>query len=105
LVDKYGKDVDNIKPQPKHKVHVLRFHINVGDADRARQIDKAKEFLVKKNQVKVMLQLRGREKSRPQLGVDFLNEVLEELAPYGAAANPPRPDNLSATLNPKKQQG
>jgi len=102
LVDKYGQDAVS-KPQPKHKMHVLRFHINVGDADKARQVEKAKEFLAKKNQVKLFLQLRGREKSRPQVGVDFLNEILEELGTHGTVVNPPRPDNLVVILNPKKQ--
>lgn len=102
MVDKYGTDAPS-KPQPKHKIHTLRFHINVGDADRDRQIEKAKEFLTKRDQVRLFLQLRGREKSRPAVAIDFMNEILEELKDYGTAVNPPRPDNLTITLNPKKQ--
>lgn len=102
LVDKYAKDA--VKPQPKHKVHTLRFHPTIGDADRSRLIDKAKGFLLSHDQVKVFVQLRGREKSRPQVGLEFLNDILTELEPFGSPANPPRLDNLTSTLNPRRQK-
>lgn len=102
LVDKYAKDA--VKPQLKHKVHTLRFHPNIGDADRSRLIDKAKSFLSAHDQVKVFVQLRGREKSRPLVALEFLNGILAELEPFGSPANPPRPDNLASTLNPRRHK-
>ena len=103
MVDKYGKDGVNVKPQPKHKVHILRFHVNIGDNDRDRLLEKAKDFLSKKSQVKIQVQLRGREKSRPQVGLEFLVELLAKLDDFGTPVNEPRVDNLSVTMNPKKK--
>lgn len=102
MVDKYAKDA--VKPQPKHKVHTLRFHPTIGDADRARLVEKAQGFLSRHDQVRVFVQLRGREKSRPLVGLEFLNNILAELEEFGSPANPPRQDNLTVTLNPRRQK-
>lgn len=100
MVDKYGANPQ--KPQPKHKTHTVRFHLTVGEADKQRLIEQAKSFLGKRDQVKVTVQLRGRERSRPQYAIEFLNEIVEQLKDYGSPANAPKPDNLQVTLNPKK---
>jgi len=103
-MDKYSKDAPARKPQPKHKTHTLRFHVNIGENDRLRQIEKAKKFLLDRDQVKLFVQLRGREKSRPQVGLDLLKLIVEELDEHGTPMTEPRYDNLIITLSPKKQK-
>lgn len=101
MVDKYGKDVS--KPQPKHKIHTLRFHLNIGEADKERLLEKAKAFLSGRDQVKIQVQLRGREKSRPQAALQFALDLVESLKDFGTPVNPPKAENLFITLNPKKR--
>jgi translation initiation factor IF-3 len=101
LSDKYAEGVT--PKQPVQKLHTLKFHLNIGDADRERLIRKAGEFLIKKSQVKILVQLRGREKANPMRGVEFLNQIIEELREKGSPANIPNTTTLFVTFNPKKK--
>lgn len=102
MSDKYADGVTTPK-QPVRKLHTLKFHLNIGEADRERFLSKAKEFLAKRSQVKVIIQLKGREKAKPMRGVEFLNEIITELGDAGSPANMPNVQNLSVTFNPKKR--
>ena len=104
MSDKYADGTESTaRQQPKQKLHTLKFHLNIGEADRARLIHKAGEFLAKKSQVKIVVQLRGREKAKPLRGVEFLNQVIEDLKAVGSPANTPKVDSLFVTFNPKKR--
>lgn len=103
-MDKYSKDPQSVKVPQKQKLHILKLHTNIGGSDLTRMVEQAKSFLEKRNQVRIMVQLRGREKSRPQSGVEFLNNVLEQLAEYGTAQRAPSPDNLTVVVNPAKKK-
>lgn len=61
-----------IKFRPKISIHDFNF--------KMRHI---KRFLDEGNKVKVTIMLRGREKSRPELGEQVLERVLEESKGYG----------------------
>ena len=100
MTDKYG---DTAPPNKKPKLKTLRFHLNIGEADRSRLLKKAEELLVERSQVKVVLQLRGREKAHPEKGVEFLNTIAQELNTVGSTANHPTTKNLFITFNPKKR--
>jgi len=91
------------KAQPKTKLHIIKLHINVGENDLKRQLEHARMFLIGRDQVRVMVQLRGREKSRPQVAVDFLNHALEQLADVGVAQSTASAGNLAVILNPLKK--
>jgi translation initiation factor IF-3 len=101
-LDKYSKEPQ--KPQTHQKLHIVKLHINIGESDLNRHIAQARTFLEKRNQVRVMVQLRGREKSRPQVAVDFLNEVLEQLEDVATPQAAPSATNLSIVLNPAKKK-
>jgi translation initiation factor IF-3 len=91
------------KPAPKkQKMHDIRLHLNIAPHDLEIKLKHVESFLTKKEQVKITLQLLGREKSRPQSGVDFLVDIINRLADYGTAQKIPTASNLSTTLNPKK---
>lgn len=81
----------------------MKLHINIGENDLNRQVEHAREFLLKRCQVRVMVQLRGREKSRPQVAVDFLKEVVDSLTDVGVPQSVPGPGNLAVILNPVKK--
>jgi translation initiation factor IF-3 len=62
----------------------------------------AQQFLSSKEQVRVVLILKGRQKAYPQKAVDFLNKVAEDfLNDFGNSANVASVSNLSLTYNPK----
>lgn len=102
MADKYAGE-EATQQQPKRKLHTIKFHLNIGAADRERLVKKAGEFLAKKSQVKIIVQLRGREKAAPKRGIEFLNQVIAELAEVGSPANTPNTASLFVTLNPKKR--
>lgn len=80
----------------------VKFTINIGENDFNRKIQQAIKFLEKRNQVKVMVTLFGRERSRPEVGLEMIQRVHEELKDYGnMAGKPPTSKNLSIVYNPK----
>jgi len=93
---------DEKPTQKKQKLHDIRLHLNIAPHDLEIKIKHVEQFLAKKEQVRVTLQLLGRERSRPQSGVDFMMGVINRLSDYGTAQKLPTATNLSTTLNPKK---
>lgn len=64
----------------------------------------AQNFLSKGEQVQIRVQLRGRQKSRPQVALDFLNSTVEEwLTGHGRPTGQPTTERLQVTFNPKKK--
>lgn len=64
----------------------------------------AQEFLIGKEQTRVILQLKGRERSRPEKGVELLNSLIYKYFDgYGVANKPATVTNLSLTFMPKKK--
>ena len=88
--------------QKKPKLHDIRLHTNIGANDLAIKVKQIEKFLSKKEQVRITVQLRGREKSRPQSAVDFLMEVVETLKEVSMPQKLPTVTNISVMLNPKK---
>lgn len=106
-IDKYaekaGKPV--VKQQVKRKtVQSLRLRPAIAEGDYQRLLTKAQDFLTEKKQVKVTVQLRGRQRNNPQQGIDLLNKMAEDLKDYSSVAKPPSAQSLMITLNPKKQK-
>lgn len=99
---KLNKETQDKPQQKRHKLHDIRLHTNIADHDLQIKVKQIETFLHKKDQVRITVQLRGREKSRPQSGLDFLLEILEKLTDYGKAQTSPTVNNLSVVLNPKK---
>lgn len=64
----------------------------------------AKNFLEKKEQVKVLLVLKGREKAKPERGVEFLENLYSEfLSDDSRCVKQATSSSLSLTLMPKKK--
>lgn len=94
--------------QPKahqSKVHDIRLHLNIAEHDLGVKLAAVQKFLAKRDQVRVTVQLRGRERGRPQGGVDLLNDFIERVGEVGAPASPPKiaVPNVVVTFNPKKR--
>lgn len=61
----------------------LRFSLGMGDNDLNLRIERAKEFLKGKHQLKLTMAFRGREVTHSQLGIEKLNKVIENLSDLG----------------------
>ena len=84
-------------------IKTVQLSLSIGKGDLERKMKQAQKFLEKKEQTRVQLLLKGRQKSHPERGVDFLLNVYEEfLKDYGKLVNKPSPSNLSLTLMPGK---
>lgn len=76
--------------------------MNIAENDLERKINDVIKWLQSKKQVRIQLDLRGRERATPERGVEMLEEIHEKLAPFGSRAKSPTKDNLSMVYNPKK---
>jgi translation initiation factor IF-3 len=90
------------KAQPKTKLHDIKFHMRIAEHDKQMKLKQAFKFLEKRDQVRITVQLMGREQSRPDSGVKFLQDLVDQLAEVGAPSvqRPTSPPNISYTLNP-----
>lgn len=107
MTDKYANksryiDNGNTKTHKPQRITELRFHKNITEHDLNIKLRKAEEALLKKHQVKIKLQLIGRERSHPEQGVSWLNEIVEKFEKISTSNRQPTPDNLVVILFPKK---
>lgn len=100
-MDKYAKEPLK-KQQKAPKITEMRFHKNIGEHDLEIKLNKIEEALKKKHQVKIRLQLIGRERSRPKEGVQWLIELTSKFTEIATLNRQPTTDNLVVILFPKK---
>ncbi|AAO44261.1 translation initiation factor IF-3 [Tropheryma whipplei] len=72
-------------------VKEVRFRLKICDNDYDVKLRKAISFLQAGDKVKVMILFRGREQSRPELGVKLLKKFADDISEFGSA------DSLSRT--------
>lgn len=80
----------------------LKFNISIGENDFYRKIEQAIKFLEKKEQVKIIVNLRGREKYHADRGLHLLNKAHAILNVHGTRTSKPTERNLSIVYNPRK---
>lgn len=84
------------------KLHDLRLGISIAEHDLAIKIKQADKWLKSKDQVRITVLLKGREKSRPETAVTFLLKIADRLSDVGTVQKAPSSANLSIVINPKK---
>jgi len=60
--------------QKNQQTKELRFNVNIAEADRARLVSKAVDFLANNHRVKVTVYLKGRQHARPEQAREKLEE-------------------------------
>lgn len=70
---KKEKKTDNVS------LKTVRMRPKTGDHDLKTKMDRAQRFLEEGNQVKFVMQMRGRERKYTQRWVEQLNEIMEDL--------------------------
>lgn len=76
----------------------VRFRLKIDKHDYETKLKHAQSFLNSGDKVKAMILFRGREQSRPELGVKLLQKFAEELADYGVVESNPRIDGRNMVM-------
>lgn len=86
-----------------NKVHEVRLGARIAEHDLNIKIKQATKWLQSQEQVKFSVQLKGRERGRPELALQLLKTVADKLSEHGQPANMPSVGKYHITFNPKKK--
>ncbi|MDO4613361.1 MAG: translation initiation factor IF-3 [Actinomycetaceae bacterium] len=94
--------------QANSQLKEIRFRLKIDDHDYETKKGHVTRFLNGGDKVKVMIMFRGREQSRPEMGVRLLQRLADDVADLATVESMPRQDgrNMTMVLAPtkKKQQ-
>lgn len=76
----------------------VRFRLKIDTHDYETKTKRAMGFLTQGDKVKAMIQFRGREQQRPELGVRLLQKFSEDIAEYGTVESNPRIDGRNMVM-------
>ncbi|WP_425358529.1 translation initiation factor IF-3 [Xylanimonas cellulosilytica] len=84
----------------------IRFRLKIDAHDYETKKGHVVRFLEGGDKVKVMIMFRGREQSRPEMGVRLLTRLAEEVADLGSVESMPKQDgrNMTMVLGPVKKK-
>jgi len=86
-------------------VKIIQVTPQIGKNDLARKMKQAQAFLEKREQVRVTLVLKGRQRGHVSTSIEFLTHIHEEFfASCGSLVKPPTAENLSLTYNPSSKR-
>ena len=82
----------------------VRFRLKIDTHDYETKTGHAKKFLGQGDKVKAIIQFRGREQQRPELGIKLLHKFAEDVADLGSVESQPRQDgrNMVMVIGPHK---
>ena len=86
------------KNQTNTVIKTVRFGLKIDDHDYGTKKGQIERFLKAGDKVKVMVVFRGREQSRPEMGVKLLQKVAEEVTEFGAVESSPSADGRSLVM-------
>lgn len=84
----------------------VRFRLKIDKHDYETKTRKAVEFLQSGDKVKAMIQFRGREQSRPEMGARLLQRFAEDVEEFGSVESTPMLDgrNMVMVIGPLKSK-
>lgn len=84
----------------------IRFRLKIDPHDYGTKKGHVVRFLEAGDKVKVMIMFRGREQSRPEMGVRLLQRLAEDVADLGFVESMPKQDgrNMTMVLGPVKKK-
>ena len=107
---KYKFEQEKKKKIAKKKQHMvqlkeIKFTLRIEDHDYQVKINHIKEFLEKKDKVRVSLKLKGREMAHRELGMELINGIIKDLAAWAEIDTAPKflGRMISMTVSPKKR--
>jgi len=84
----------------------IRFRLKIDPHDYGTKKGHVERFLSAGDKVKVMIMFRGREQSRPEMGIRLLQRLAEDVAELGFIESSPKQDgrNMIMVLGPTKKK-
>jgi len=84
----------------------IRFRLKIDPHDYGTKKGHVERFLRAGDKVKVMIQFRGREQSRPEAGIRLLSKLAEEVSEFGFVESQPKQDgrNMVMVIAPVKKK-
>ncbi|QBR74568.1 translation initiation factor IF-3 [Microbacterium sediminis] len=76
----------------------VRFRLKIDQHDYDTKRKRAEGFLQAGDKVKAMILFRGREQSRPEMGVKLLQKFAEDVAEFGSVEHRPTQDGRNMTM-------
>lgn len=106
---KYESDMkarDARRNQTNTILKEIRFRLKIDPHDYGTKKGHVERFLKAGDKVKVMIMFRGREQSRPEMGMRLLQRLAEDVAELGHVESTPRLDgrNMTMVLGPNKKK-
>lgn len=94
------------KNQTNTVLKEVRFRLKIDTHDYETKVGHAKRFLGSGDKVKAMIQFRGREQQRPEMGVRLLERFANDVAEVGMVESSPRVDgrNMVMVVGPLKNK-
>nr|WP_269439746.1 translation initiation factor IF-3 [Arthrobacter sp. zg-Y40] len=94
------------KNQTNTVLKEIRFRLKIDTHDYETKRGHAMRFLAAGDKVKAMIQFRGREQQRPEMGMRLLNKFAEDVAEVGVVESTPRIDgrNMVMVIGPLKNK-
>jgi len=84
----------------------IRFRLKIDPHDYATKKGHVERFLKGGDKVKVMIMFRGREQSRPEMGMRLLQRLADEVSELGFVESAPRLDgrNMTMVIGPHRKK-
>jgi translation initiation factor IF-3 len=94
------------KNQVNTVLKTVRFGLKIDDHDYNTKVAQVRKFLKAGDKVKVMVVFRGREQSRPEMGVNLLRKLADEVTEFGTVESNPSIDgrNMVMVIGPLKNK-
>jgi len=103
LYEAQKRERDARKSQAKVEVKEIRLRPKTGDHDIGYKLKQARTFLERGAKVKIRLRFRGREVTHPEVAVDLLARIAEELEDIAVVEQRPAKEGMTMlmVLGPK----
>lgn len=91
--------------QHKTQLKQLRLRAKTGQHDIEVKVNKAREFLERRDKVKINVMFKGRENAHHERGTEMLEEIIKSLEDIASVEQPPRMESgkmMSILLSPLK---
>ncbi len=86
------------KKQVNASLKEIRFRLKIDTHDYETKVGHARRFLAGGDKVKAMIQFRGREQQRPEMGVRLLERMANDLVEVSSIESKPRVDGRNMVM-------
>jgi translation initiation factor IF-3 len=98
LYERTKKEREARKAQTKIEIKEIRLRPKTNDHHRSFKVRDARKWLLEGMKVKVTIRFRGREITYPEIALEDLKEIAEELADVGAVESMPNLEGRMMTM-------